>query len=85
MVPWPFSLNFGREMGTHPGRSGPMFGLGTPTTRVRGPKDWVPGYNLSKLSVVCLGLDVAAGQGFTAGSCSEAGWALQRAEVLQWA
>ena len=38
MVPWPFRLKFGREMGTHPGRSVPMFGLGTPTPRVTGPK-----------------------------------------------
>ena len=29
MVPWPFRLKFGREMGTHPGMPVPMFGLGT--------------------------------------------------------
>ena len=33
--------------------------------------------NRSKLLVVCLGLDVAAGQGFAVG------WALQRGEALQ--
>ena len=27
--PWPFRLKFGWEMGTHLGRSVPMFGLGT--------------------------------------------------------
>ena len=75
MVPSPFWLKFGREMGTHPGRSVPMFGLGTPTPRVRGPKNGVPGYTLPKLSVWMLQV--------SAGSCSEAGWALQRAEALQ--
>ena len=35
MVPWPFRLKFGREMGTHPGRSMPM---GTPTPGSGGPK-----------------------------------------------
>ena len=42
-------FEFGREMGTHPGRSVPMFGLGTPTPWVRGPKNGVPGYNMPKL------------------------------------
>ena len=46
MVPWLFRLKFGREMGTYPGRSVPMFGMGTPTPWVRGPKNGVPGYNL---------------------------------------
>ena len=32
-----------------------MFGLGTPTLWVRGPKNGVPGYNLPKLWLVCLG------------------------------
>ena len=36
MVPWPFRLKFGWEMGTHPGRSVPMFEMGTPTPWVRG-------------------------------------------------
>ena len=31
MVPWPFRLKFGREMGIHPVRSVLTFGLGTPT------------------------------------------------------
>ena len=44
-----------------------MFGLGALTLRVRGPKNGVPMYNLPKISVVCLGLDVAAGRGFAAG------------------
>ena len=38
-----FKLKFGREMGTHPRSSVPMFGLGTPAPRVRGPKNGVPG------------------------------------------
>ena len=47
IVPWPFRLKFGREMGTHPGRSVPMFGLGTPTPRIRGSRNGVPGNNPS--------------------------------------
>ena len=31
MVPWPFKLKYGREVGNYPGRSMLMFGLGTPT------------------------------------------------------
>ena len=38
MVPWPFRFKFGREMGTYPGRSVPMFGLGIPSPWVRGTK-----------------------------------------------
>ena len=41
-----------------------MFGLSTPTPRVRCPKN----------GVVCLGLDVAAGWEFVVGSSTEAGW-----------
>ena len=47
LVPWLFGLKLGREMSTHPGRSTPVFGMGTPTPtrtstptptpRVRGP------------------------------------------------
>ena len=32
MVPWPFRFKFGKKMGTHPGMSVPMFGLGTPNS-----------------------------------------------------
>ena len=34
MVPWPFRLKFGREMGTYPGRSMPMLGLGQATLKI---------------------------------------------------
>ena len=30
LVPWLFGLKLGREMSTHPGRSTPVFGMGTP-------------------------------------------------------
>ena len=48
-----------------------MFGRGTPTPRIRGPKNGVAVYNLPKL---CMGFDVTACWGFAAVSCSEAGW-----------
>ena len=37
MVSWLSVLKLGREMGTHPGRSIPMFGLCTLNPRFRGP------------------------------------------------
>ena len=36
MVPWLSGLKLDREVWTQPGRSMPMFGLGTPTPRSRG-------------------------------------------------
>ena len=38
-----------------------MFGLGTPTPRLRGHINVVPGSTQPKPCVVCLGLDVAVG------------------------
>ena len=61
--------HFGREMGTHPERSVPMFGLGTPTPRVGGPKYGVPGSMQAKpgfarvgmLQRLCSGLGLCSG------------------------
>ena len=74
MVPWPFRLKFGREIGTYPGRSVTLFGLGTPNPRVRCPKNGARRYNLPKLWVLCSSLDNVAGWSFAAGSGFEAGW-----------
>ena len=42
-----------------------MFGLGTQTPTPRVPENGVPGSMQPKMCVVCLGLDVAVGWGFT--------------------
>ena len=79
MVLWPFRLKFGRELGTHPGRSVPMVGLGTTTPWVRGPKMGFQGTiwpNNELFGWVRL-LQLAG--------ALQLGWALQQAGTLQLA
>ena len=60
MVSKTFRLKFSREMGIHPGRSVPMFGLGTPIPWVRGPKNG-PGLDVAAGLNTTEGLEFAAG------------------------
>ena len=48
MVLWLSKLKLGRQMGTHPERSMPMFGPGNPPPRVRGPYNGVQGSRSQK-------------------------------------
>ena len=78
MVPWPFRLKFGREMGTHPGRSVPMFEMGTPTPWVRGfaaGSGFAPGWGSEE------GWGSAVGCGFAAGLNTTEG--LEFAAIVQ--